>query len=438
MKRNSLIFVLVFFLSALSFNILCTQRPDTTIRNVYGQAFAGSLTCKTCHKDIYDHFVSSAHYRDSRPASAGTIRGSFDTGSNVFVYHGGLQVQGGSRGDAGLQVEMEMTDSGAFQTAVHSGHPYRRERFDIVIGSARKGQSYLYWKDKALYQLPVSYAVGGGWCISPGYTADSPFFDRRVPAACLECHATNARTVFISNKDYGDFFDRGQLIYGVDCERCHGPGEEHVRFQTMNPDEKTGRYIVNTGRLSRQQRLDACALCHSGSRYPLKPPFSYRVGDRLDDFSQAKYLPEEASTLDVHGNQYGLLGTSKCFISSGMDCSTCHRVHVNEEGDVKQFSQRCLSCHNGAGHVSCKMPATAGLVLSDNCIDCHMPVVASQKLILKGFGGVGVRTHHIAIYAEFTRAYLEKLRTHDARPAAATGDRDGGHRSVHAQEPRGL
>jgi hypothetical protein len=237
--------------------------------------------------------------------------------------------------------------------------------------------------------------------------------------------------VFISNKVDGDFFDQGQLVYGIDCERCHGPGAEHVRFQTLNPDEKTGRYIVNTGRLSRQQQLDACALCHSGSRYPLKPPFSFRAGDRLDDFSQAKYLPEEASTLDVHGNQYGLLGTSKCFISSAMDCSTCHRVHVNEEGDTRQFSQRCLSCHGGEGQVACKMPA-AGMVLSDNCIDCHMPVVASQKLVLGTLGGVGVRSHHIAIYAEATRLYLQRLGLHDPRPPAAAHDRDSSHRRIHA------
>jgi hypothetical protein len=31
------------------------------------------------------------------------------------------------------------------------------ERFDYVIGSGGKGQTYLYWKGDLLFQLPVSY-----------------------------------------------------------------------------------------------------------------------------------------------------------------------------------------------------------------------------------------------------------------------------------------
>jgi hypothetical protein len=167
MVRKCLIVVFPFLLFIVFFNILCTPRPDTTIRNAYGQAFAGSEACRSCHKDIYEHVTGTAHYRDSRPASRETIKGSFDSDRNVFAYHDGAKVR------------MEWADSGAYQASDH-----RRERFDIVVGSGRKGQSYLYWKGQALYQLPVSEA-NGIWCVSPGYPADSPFFDRRVPAACL-------------------------------------------------------------------------------------------------------------------------------------------------------------------------------------------------------------------------------------------------------------
>lgn len=378
--------------------ITCTgshSKDITALRDSYGQAYAGETACLSCHKEIYSTHIQTAHFRDSRPASTTAIRGSFDSGRNRFTYH------------PGLEVLMRKKSNSYFQTTLKDGREYRSEPFDIVIGSGRKGQSYLYWKEEKLYQLPISYFTPtDSWCISPGYTADSPLYDRRIPASCLECHMTNARTVFSSSKEYGDFFDSSQIIYGISCEKCHGPGAQHVEFHLANPGETTGRYIVNTGRLSRQQRLDACALCHSGSRIPLKPAFSFRAGDTLNNFSEAKYSPANASTLDVHGNQYGLLTSSKCFRASQMDCGTCHNVHVNEAGNLKLFSQKCMNCHNSVTHDTCRASVIAGMVRTDNCIDCHMPALPSQRIVLtmshvadkgKSIHNL-VRTHRIAIY----------------------------------------
>jgi hypothetical protein len=390
--------ILILFTCIYLFNAMCTSRQDEArpgIRNVYGQAYSGSAACQNCHKEIFQRFGLTAHYRDSRPANGETILGSFDSGRNRFNYRGEVVVV------------MERKDSGFFETAYRDGQHYRTAPIDIVIGSGRKGQTYLYWNDEKLFQLPISYFTPlDCWCNSPGYTIDSPTFNRRVPSQCLECHATNARTVFRNNSEYGDFFDKSQILYGIDCEKCHGPGAQHVDFHTANPGETIGRYIVNTGRLTRQQKLDACALCHSGSRIPLMPAFSFRAGDTLNLFSQAKYNPANGSTLDVHGNQYGLLTSSKCFMQSQMDCGSCHNVHVNEAGNVKLFSQRCMNCHNPTTHDTCTVKVTAGLVLADNCIDCHMPALPSQRIILalSNVGNTGksvnnlVRTHHIAIY----------------------------------------
>jgi hypothetical protein len=394
--------VIMFLVVAIClFATLCTLPPNAdgvVIRNVYGEAFTGSEACRSCHADLYRDHIHTGHYRDSRPATNGTIRGSFEPGRDSLEYQ------------PSEVVRMQRADSSFYQVAYKNGGLYRSERFDLVIGSARKGQSYLYWKGQKLYQLPVSYFTpGDSWCKSPGpgYAADTPVFDRPVPAQCLECHTTHAQTVFGGQNATGDFFDKQKILYGIDCERCHGPGAAHVAFHTAHPGEKQGVNIRNAGRMTRQQRLDACALCHSGSRVPLKPAFSFRVGDRLDEFSQAKYEPSGAANLDVHGNQYGLLSASKCFINSQMDCSTCHSIHVNEAGNLKAFSQRCMSCHNGSMHKSCTVQPKAGLVLSDNCIDCHMPALPSQRIILQ-FSKPGdttrffisnlVRTHRIAIY----------------------------------------
>ena len=81
-----------------------------------------------------------------------------------------------------------------------------------------------------------------------------------------------------------------------------------------------------------------------------------------------------------------------------------------------------MTCHNAPAHNTCTMPPTPGLVLSDNCIDCHMPTLPSQKIVLalSNVADTGraisnlVRTHRIAIYTGSTKEYLEKLRTRKA------------------------
>ena len=74
-----------------------------------------------------------------------------------------------------------------------------------------------------------------------------------------------------------------------------------------------------------------------------------------------------------------------------------------------------MTCHTAAAHNTCTMPATPGLVLANNCIDCHMPALPSQKIFLQLSNASKttpdlVRTHRVAIYPESTKAYLEKIK----------------------------
>lgn len=362
--------------------------------------FAGSAACAGCHKDIYESHIKTAHYLDSRPAAKKFIKGSFSPGKNKFVYN------------KWMEVILEQSKDSFFQTAYINGIESQRAPFDIVIGSGRKGQTYLYWDDNMLYELPVSYYTPlNSWCISPGFSSNFIKFDRIIPAQCLECHGTYAKV--LEDKDNISTYDKSQVIYGIDCERCHGPAADHVAFQKEHPAEKKPTYIIAMKRLSRQQRLDACALCHSGFRQPLQPAFTYHLGDKLDDYSRAGYSSDSSSTLDVHGNQYGLLTSSRCFKMSQLDCTSCHNPHVNEANSPKVFSQRCMACHTETTHTSLMLSPKQKLLLNDNCIDCHMPMLPSQNIVLtvsnsdKAVPDL-VRTHRIAIYADKTNEFLKK------------------------------
>lgn len=408
------ILVVVFFAAKM-----CTSRPEgAAMYDKYGHAFAGSAACKSCHSAIYASHLGTAHYHDSRPATAAaSIKGSFDSGRNRFVFN------------PSTAVLMEKRGNRFYQTAYVRGQKTASEAMDIVIGSGRKGQTYLYYGPGGkLFQLPISWsAATDGWCNSPGYYPDSIRYNREVNAYCLECHATFAAST-PGGADDEDQVDPSRILYGIDCERCHGPGAEHIRYQAAHPADKKGRYILNARNLSRQQRLDACALCHSGLGVPLKPAFTFRVGDTLRQFYQPGLQTASAAGPEVHGNQYGLLISSKCFQHSGMDCSTCHNVHVREAGNLKLFSSRCMTCHNAVTHDTCTVRGMAGLVLRDNCIDCHMPAQASRKIALQGSGSSQdllsgavkaspalVRTHRIAIYPA-AASFIAPGSVHPPRP----------------------
>jgi hypothetical protein len=359
-------------------------------------SFTNPSSCRTCHQAITDSFMRTAHHFDSSPADSSSIKGSFEEGRNTYRYNQFMEVVMIKEGDQFLQ-------SGRVNGIETIAAP-----FDIVIGSGRNGQSYFTWSGNQLFQLPVSYyAPARQWSNSPGFP-NFFHFERQVPPNCMECHTTSTKVLSHETKEY----DKASIVYGITCERCHPGAAEHAAFHTANPQEKISKFVVNAAHLDRQLRMDACALCHSGLRSPLQPPFSFKVGDALEKYSVGEAVSQRADTLDVHGNQYGLLTSSKCYIKSAkMDCSTCHDVHTTQFQTPKIFSTKCVSCHTKVNHTT--IPPKKNIALSDNCIDCHMPVLASKKIQLNVKPGEQLspdylRTHYISVYKKASKEFLNE------------------------------
>ena len=347
--------------------------------------------CEACHREIVATFRETAHFRTSADASARSIKGQFAAGRNVL-----------RTGSKGISFTMERRDNAFYQTAVDSARGQSRtERIDLVVGSGRRGQTYLYWRGGLLFELPASYLVGiERWINSPGYVDGQIDFGRLIVPHCLECHSTSfpIRTVAGAARYSRDY------VLGVTCEKCHGDGRAHVQYQTSHPTDTSGRHVLNPARFSRDRKVDNCALCHAGERDPKLPPFSYRPGDKLEDY----FAPPAgtAAIPDVHGNQVALLQRSKCFRASpDMSCSTCHDVH-RPQRDVSAFVEKCLACHETSRH---PMAAEIGERLTTGCIDCHMPNRRSKALEIntptKRFA-LYFRSHAIGIYPEVARAVL--------------------------------
>jgi nitrate/TMAO reductase-like tetraheme cytochrome c subunit len=241
-------------------------------------------------------------------------------------------------------------------------------------------------------------------------------FNRPITSRCMECHSTYVNTISAPGKE-PESFDGASIVYGVDCEKCHGPAAAHVAFQSQHPTETKGKFIINPASLSRQLQLDACALCHGGRLQKTKPSFEFIAGDKLADYFTFDTTAPNPSTIDLHGNQYGLLRASKCFrMSETLTCNTCHNPHEKEKGKPALFSQRCISCHNNNDHGNgklCKMSASLGSAITANCIDCHMPAKPSHAIAVYLPGAneptaALIRSHFISIYPEETKKFMDK------------------------------
>jgi hypothetical protein len=351
--------------------------------------YIGDAACRSCHREKVDTFHQTAHYLTSRLPDKNSILGNFTPGANART-----------TSNPELSFRMDERENGFFQTAVQGITPYtteRTEQFGLVIGSGGKGQTYLFWKGDLLFQLPVSYWTELGWVNSPGYRDGVANFDRPIISRCLDCHAT----YFESISPPPNRYRKAGIVVGITCEKCHGPGREHMQRQGFRVSGSSGSAIINPAGFSRDRQMDLCAWCHAGQGVTVARTFSYLPGQPLDKYLE---LPQPAlnAEVDVHGSQVELLEKSRCFQSSAMTCLTCHDVHTGQH-DLSVFSRRCLSCHKPG---TAMFPKLAHQVPS-NCIDCHMPKQETNLIVFDWNGKKArpqVRSHWIRVYAAQARS----------------------------------
>lgn len=268
----------------------------------------------------------------------------------------------------------------------------------LIYGSRWK-QRYFTRIDNDYYVLPAqwdvthkkwrAYFVKDDWW-APLYPPDN--MKRPTSALCDGCHSVNFN---IQNNTVTE--------WNVGCERCHGPGSEHV----ARPGSGN---IVNPARETYVAWNDVCIQCHSQGR-PLKNPmegknFDWPVGfdvtRQLKDFWKLEdhrlgettftHFPDGAAHKNrMQGNDYV---TSRMY-ARGVTCSSCHDSHGTDHPASlrKPAAELCLDCH---GPGSPNGPHAASLEkhthhpkgsTGSSCVECHMPKIAQT------LGDVNVRSH---------------------------------------------
>jgi predicted CXXCH cytochrome family protein len=291
---------------------------------------------------------------------------------------------------------------------------------DPLVTFTRNDIAFVYgtrWKQRYFKKVGDDYfPLGAQWDVQnkvwrpylvqpntdwwvPHYPADNN--GRPTGPLCDGCHSVNydVRTKTVTE-------------WNVGCEKCHGPGSQHVaRPSALN--------IVNPAKLDAVRANDTCIQCHSQGQ-PLKNPiegryFDWPVGFHQGDELKNYWKLEEhklGETTFTHfpdgtGHKNRMQGND--FVQSqmykrGVTCFSCHDVHgtPNTADLIKPAGQLCLTCHgpsspNGPHSPTLQAhthhtPGTPGA----ECVSCHMPKIEQT------IADVNVRSHTFAFITPTT------------------------------------
>ena len=330
--------------------------------------------CVSCHREIYDSYRRTGMGRSFyRPGPENTVE---DYSRHNTYYHAPsdqhytMIQHGGRYFQRRHQIGAGGTEINIVEKEIH-----------FVLGSGNHSRTYLHKTPGGqLEQAPVAWYAekGGYWAMNPGYDRpDHMDFRRKIDRECFFCHNAYPEVDATGAAGERELFLRGAVPAGIDCQRCHGPGRDHVRIASAGSSrEAIRKSILNPARLSSQRQIELCFQCHleSTSRrlpYSLRlfgrSFFSYRPGQPLENY--ILYFDHAAGTgyddkLEIAHAAYRLLKSS-CFLKSNgtLTCTTCHNPHQAAQGEqaIQRYLSACQSCHASAHK------------LSENCLTCHMP-----------------------------------------------------------------
>jgi predicted CXXCH cytochrome family protein len=329
--------------------------------------YAGSASCRDCHRQAYDRWGSSHHAQAERPLALGldlpafypprTVRHGSQTSEVRFaaqrfeiltpgeartpVAHVAQRVIGVDP----LRQYLIPWRGGRFQVTELAADPVKRDWFDIFGQEDRQPGEWGHWTGR-------------------GMTWNS---------MCASCHNTRVRKNYTPEKDA---YSTRMAEAGVGCEACHGPMAAHVTWQRGQPQPPPTK-DPTLRLLSKDQMLEACAVCHA-RRTELTGDFA--PGDAFLDH-YGLIIPDETDLYYTDGQvreedyEYASFRGSRMF-AAGVRCGDCHDPHTAKV--LASDNSLCLRCHQAplvpapkidpAGH-SFHRQGEAG----DRCVDCHMP-----------------------------------------------------------------
>jgi hypothetical protein len=398
---------------------------------VTGDGYTKASACMECHDEQYESWHDSYHRTMTQIATTDSVMGNF---KNQTVAFNGRTYQMTEQGDL-CWVEIP---TNVVQPEGQNVSPSERTQLPIVM-STGSHHMQVYWfpmgKGRMLGQFPLVYLkeddrwVPRKSCFLEPPTDQTDIEVGRWNNTCLQCHTTNPKQLL--SRDF--VFDTKVSEFGISCEACHGPGEEHIAFQrkrsgnsdpssaasvdradSKNTSDELNQQvdpIVNPRDLDHRLSSQVCGNCHAMSTH-LDPKtrnngHTFRPGNEL---SVSRHLyrcnPDSEALLKrqgqnpdafydsvfwndgmirVTGREFSGLSESPCYLRGKMSCISCHAVH-QESGDPRSPEEwandqlaidmggdhGCTQCHNAEDYGESHTHhdlASSG----SRCYNCHMP-----------------------------------------------------------------
>lgn len=337
-------------------------------------AYVGDEACASCHGDLYDAYHETGMGRSVTRFEQVTAPEQFPS-PLVRDARSGYGYEAFLRGDTLFQREVRLDENGA----VTYEQTYPAE---WVVGSGNATRSYLMNVKGYVTQMPLTWYVDREkWDMSPGYEQTNRRFSRPINLECIACHNAAPTHSIGTQNHYTD------MPLGISCERCHGPGEQHVDTRLDGYEPPAGSvdpYIVNSANLSRDLQLSVCQQCHLTGTTVFQPGedmTTYLPGTPLAAHRTVFVTEEQFQSPDQFGiaSHASRLALSACYIESEMTCTTCHDPHFSVKTlSDDYFNERCQSCHgapvSGPDTSVCVRPdvTTRAEAMTGNCISCHL------------------------------------------------------------------
>jgi hypothetical protein len=355
--------------------------------------YVGDRVCGKCHQKEYEAYRTHPMGRSCAPVAEASPLEPYDRKeANTF--------------DAlGCTFSVERRGRRIFHREVFRVQGKKvaelEEEVHFALGSGTQGRSYLVNRGGFLYQSPISwyahresrhhpahwFSPRRAWDLSPGYAHHLVHFTRGITNECLFCHSHRVAPVAGTLNGYREPVFRPQTAIG--CERCHGPGELHVRSRIGGaaPPPGRDRTIVDVKHLEPALREAVCQQCHLQGEARIarrgRERFDYRPGLPLHEFLAVFVRPPELTDGHRAVSHTEQMAISTCFRRSRgtkkLGCLSCHDPHrLPAPGRRLAFYRgRCLNCHR---EESCSLAPAERRQSQDSCIACHMPRSSSSNI----------------------------------------------------------
>lgn len=383
--------------------------PNPLPRVTAKEGFVSSQACRKCHPEEHASWHHSFHRTMTQVADEHTVLAPFD---GVKLASRGRSYELVRRGN---EFWVDLTDPDVEKDVRRRGlNPNdvpnlpRVQKQVVMTTGSHHFQGY-WLPGKAgweLHQLPFVFDLEDQrWIPVEDVFLRPPSQSRRFATwntSCIQCHA-------VAGQPHVDFRTENLWStvaeFGIACESCHGPGQQHVAKHANAPVSLRSRIsksadstITNPARCDHRRASQICGQCHSAFAPTNENDwwthgYRYRAGGELDEsqhhftfdrtqsekgeaeFFAQSYWPD--GTNRVGGREFLGMTASNCYQRGELSCLSCHSLHRSEPNDQlapdKLENQACSQCHPGFAERIHEHTHHRTDSAGSQCQNCHMP-----------------------------------------------------------------